>query len=66
MPLLEKLTIDCQRPLGRLHALCTLDGLNALTPALLRRALTDAHPGVRRHAVRLCEGRLAKVARIGR
>ncbi|MHB1426648.1 MAG: PVC-type heme-binding CxxCH protein [Gemmataceae bacterium] len=60
VPLLKKLTIDCQRPLGRLHALCTLDGLNALTPALLRRALADAHPGVRRHAVRLCEGRLAK------
>ncbi len=36
VPALEKLTTDCQRPLGRLHALCTLDGLNALTPALLR------------------------------
>jgi putative membrane-bound dehydrogenase-like protein len=65
VPLLEKLTTDCQRPLGRLHALCTLDGLGALSPALLKRALNDAHPGVRRHAVRLCEGRLAKTHELG-
>jgi putative membrane-bound dehydrogenase-like protein len=60
VPLLEALTTHCQRALGRLHALCTLDGLDALTPALLQRALSDPSPGVRRHAVRLCEGRLAK------
>lgn len=65
VPLLEKLASDCRRPLGRLHALCTLDGLNALTPDVLRRALTDAHPGVRRHAVRLCEGRLTKAPELG-
>ncbi|HZV07176.1 MAG TPA: PVC-type heme-binding CxxCH protein [Gemmataceae bacterium] len=65
VPFLEKMTSDCQRPLGRLHALCTLDGLNALTPALLRHALADAHPGVRRHAVRLCEGWLAKAPEVG-
>ncbi|HTU92230.1 MAG TPA: PVC-type heme-binding CxxCH protein, partial [Gemmataceae bacterium] len=65
VPLLEKLTTDCQRPLGRLHALCALDGLAALTPKVLRRALGDAHPGVRRHAVRLCEGRLAKNPELG-
>jgi putative membrane-bound dehydrogenase-like protein len=41
--------------LGRLHALCTLVGLKALKPALLGQALGDAHPGVRRHAVRLSE-----------
>ncbi|HTU23017.1 MAG TPA: PVC-type heme-binding CxxCH protein, partial [Gemmataceae bacterium] len=58
VPLLEKMTTDCQRALGRLHALCTLDGLGALSPSLLRRVFNDAHPGVRRHAVRLCEGRL--------
>ncbi|HEY7327443.1 MAG TPA: PVC-type heme-binding CxxCH protein [Gemmataceae bacterium] len=60
IPLLEKLTTDCQRPVCRLHALCTLDGLDALSLALLLRALSDSHPGVRRHAVRLCEGRLTK------
>ena len=52
--------------LGRLHALCTLDGLMEL-PAVSRQArdtlqqvlpvaLTDPHPGVRRHAVRICDG----------
>lgn len=65
VPLLEKLTTDCQRPLARLHALCTLDGLKALTPTLLRKALHDPHPGVRRHAVRLCEGRLDKSHELG-
>jgi putative membrane-bound dehydrogenase-like protein len=41
--------------LGRLHALCTLDGLQSLRPEVLRQVLGDAHPGVRRHAVRLSE-----------
>jgi putative heme-binding domain-containing protein len=41
--------------LGRLHALCTLDGLKALKPAVLEPALGDAYAGVRRHAVRLSE-----------
>jgi putative heme-binding domain-containing protein len=39
--------------LGRLHALCTLDGLRALTPGVLTTALGDPEPMVRRHAVRL-------------
>jgi putative membrane-bound dehydrogenase-like protein len=65
LPLLEKLAGACKRPLGRLHALCTLDGLHALKPALLRKALADAHPGVRRHAIRLCEGSLAKSPELG-
>jgi putative membrane-bound dehydrogenase-like protein len=52
--------------IGRLHALCTIDGLalheelreqarEALWKAL-PIALADPHPGVRRHAVRLCDG----------
>src|SRR5262249_26184271 len=65
VPLLEKLAKECQRPLGRLHALCTLDGLGALSAALVQRALDDAHPGVRRHAVRLCEGRLSQAPELG-
>src|SRR5207302_11334999 len=50
---------EIPRAEARLHALCTLDGLGALRPATLTPALADAHPGVRRHAVRLTEGRLA-------
>jgi putative membrane-bound dehydrogenase-like protein len=47
--------------LGRLHALCTLDGLGSLKPRVLVRALGDTHPGVRRHAVRLSETAAARV-----
>jgi putative membrane-bound dehydrogenase-like protein len=54
-----------KRPLARLHALCVLDGLNELPPALLVKALQDEQPGVRRHAVRLCEGRFDKSPELG-
>jgi putative membrane-bound dehydrogenase-like protein len=47
-------------PLGRLHALYVLDGLNALRPADLVPALSDAHPNVRVHAVRLAERKLGE------
>jgi putative membrane-bound dehydrogenase-like protein len=65
VPLLEKAAADSPRALCRLHALCTLDGLVALKPAVVQRALTDAHPGVRRHAVRLCESLLPHAPELG-
>jgi putative membrane-bound dehydrogenase-like protein len=52
---LKKLAIESKSPTARLHALWTLDGLSALMPQLLMTALNDKHPGVREHAVRLCE-----------
>lgn len=52
-------------PLGRLHSLCTLDGLGALTPGILRLALFDRHSGVRQHAVRLCERELLSSPALG-
>jgi putative membrane-bound dehydrogenase-like protein len=55
VPLLKKQVTSDPNPLCRLHSLCTLDGLNALKPELLISALCDAHPGVRRHAIRLAE-----------
>ena len=39
--------------LGRLHALCALDGIGQLDASTLEIALKDSHPGVRRQAVRL-------------
>lgn len=39
--------------LARLHALCTLDGLDKLDAACVASALQTKHPGLRRHAVRL-------------
>jgi putative membrane-bound dehydrogenase-like protein len=65
VPLLEKLAASGKRPLCRLHALCTLDGLHALKADLLRKALADDHAGVRRHAIRLCETRLRKHPELG-
>ncbi len=55
VPLLEQLAQESANPLARLHALCTLDGLGLLQPALVERALTDPHPGVRINALRLAE-----------
>ncbi|HZJ16284.1 MAG TPA: HEAT repeat domain-containing protein, partial [Chthoniobacteraceae bacterium] len=42
-------------PEARVQALCALDGLRALTPAIVAKALADKHPRVREQAVRLCE-----------
>jgi putative membrane-bound dehydrogenase-like protein len=47
---------EASSPLGRMHALYTLDGLGRLTPKVLLPRLSDAHPRVREHAVRLAEG----------
>jgi len=43
---------------ARLHALCILDGLDAMTPDLLVDGLGDEHAGVRRHAIRVAEDML--------
>lgn len=64
VPALEKL-MTSTRPLARLHALCTLDGLKALTPVVLIKALADEDAAVRRHAVRLCEGRVQGSRELG-
>jgi putative membrane-bound dehydrogenase-like protein len=64
-PALERLAASAERPEMRLQALCVLDGLGCLTPALARRALDDPHAGVRRHAVRLAERCLAREPDLG-
>ncbi|MBK5290427.1 MAG: c-type cytochrome [Acidobacteriia bacterium] len=46
-------------PLGRLHALWTLEGLGKLDAPLVAQALGDAEPGVRENAIILAETRLA-------
>ncbi|MEX0713237.1 MAG: PVC-type heme-binding CxxCH protein, partial [Pirellulales bacterium] len=52
---LEQLASESSNPLGRLHALYALRGLDALSDETLLAALADSHPGVREHAVRLAE-----------
>lgn len=55
IPLLEKQTVNSSNPLCRLHALATLAGFGPVSRSVLLRALDDAEPGVRRHAVCLTE-----------
>ncbi len=52
---LEEMVKAGKQPVARLHALCVLDGLDALRPEIIRRALADEHPGVRRRAIRVSE-----------
>ena len=55
VPLLAR---EGKTPQGRIHALWTLEGLHALSPGLVLRALTDSEAMVRMHGARLSEGRL--------
>lgn len=54
-PALRALARTSAKPLARLHALWTLEGLDALTEEDILLALQDAHAGIREHAVRLSE-----------
>ena len=54
-PALEQLLLNPNSPLGRLHALYALDGLNALTPNHLFQSLEDPDDRLREHAIRLSE-----------
>ncbi|MCU1337825.1 MAG: putative rane-bound dehydrogenase domain protein [Bryobacterales bacterium] len=56
---LKQLAQSSKSPLGRLHALWTLEGLNKLDTALVQKALGDSEPGVRENAIILAESRLA-------
>jgi len=56
-PKLEKMAQTVTSPLARLHALCTLDELGALSNERLIAALQDPAAGVRELALRLAENR---------
>jgi putative membrane-bound dehydrogenase-like protein len=64
--LTTRLFLESPRPLGRLHALATLDGLGLLSSSLLEQAIQDEHPGVRRHAIRLATSRLDRESTLRR
>ncbi len=52
---LRKLAKDPARPLGRLHALWTLQGMNSLSSHEIRDALQDPVAGIRENAIQLAE-----------
>jgi putative membrane-bound dehydrogenase-like protein len=52
---LRQLAVRSKSPLGRVHALYALAGLEALRPEQLLAALKDSDPHVREHALRLAE-----------
>ena len=65
IPSLETLAKNSRSELARLHALCTLDALDALQSELVLKSLSDPHPGLRRYAIRLAETRIDENPRIG-
>ncbi len=63
----KKLASDAKSPQARVQALCTLDGLGALTPDVLVARLHDGDEHVRTAAVRLADRTLAtELAKIAR
>ncbi|MBX3255971.1 MAG: c-type cytochrome [Chitinophagaceae bacterium] len=55
VPALEHMASGSGTPMGRLHALWTLEGMNALQPSLIKKALKDSVAGIRENAVKLAE-----------
>lgn len=55
VPSAKDLFYSHEDPRVRLHALYVLEGLNAMDPALVKKAMGDAHSGVRKHGLILSE-----------
>jgi putative membrane-bound dehydrogenase-like protein len=55
VPFLIKMAENSSSPMGRLHALWTLEGMNKLTADLIVNALNDDEAGIRVNAIKLAE-----------
>ena len=55
VPLLDKMARSHANPLARIHALWTLQGLDAVTAELVRAKMADAESKVRANAIRVSE-----------
>ena len=55
LPSLKDLVLNGENPLGRLHALWTIEGLGAIDKDLLKQAYKDREPMVRAAAIRMTE-----------
>lgn len=60
IPVLTQMAATHADPLARLHALWTMEGLDAATPELIRQALKDEHPQLRAAALRVSETLIKK------
>jgi mono/diheme cytochrome c family protein len=60
VPALTKMVEDDKNPLARIHAIWTLEGLDALTPQLLHAKMLDESAPVRATAIRAAETLLKK------
>lgn len=60
VPALAELARSSDNPLARLHALWTLEGLEAVEPDLLTTKLKDTDERIRRAAIRIAEPLIAK------
>lgn len=63
-PLLVQMAKNIESPLGRLHALWTLQGLGQLSIEMIKEALMDEVPGIRENAIRLAELHLEETSLI--
>ncbi len=61
IPALQKLIASGAEPLGRLHALWTLEGMGKADAAILSTALDDKHEKIRAAAIRISESSLRVV-----
>lgn len=52
---LIRMTRNMDSPVGRLHALWTLEGIGQLSPEIIINALSDPEPGIRENAIKLAE-----------
>lgn len=64
VPALVQMTSNATSPMGRLHALWTLQGLNELKPEVLEKALKDPVAGIRENAIRLTEPHLRETPQL--
>lgn len=55
LPALLKMAQNEEAPLGRLHALWTLEGMGALTSDIIKTSLRDSVAGIRENAIKLAE-----------
>jgi putative membrane-bound dehydrogenase-like protein len=60
---IERLFQQSANPVARIHALWTLEGLDALGKEAVRQALRDQHWAVRKHAIKLSERFLSDLQR---